>query len=77
MVSKPSSPDPSPGRESALRVGDRVRHSTFGEGLILESSPHGDDLMLRVSFSDDSSQRRLLARKAKLERIEINKPEKR
>lgn len=77
MVSNPSSRDPSPGRKSALRVGDRVRHSTFGEGLILEASPHGDDLMLRVSFSDDSSQRKLLARKAKLERIETRAPESR
>jgi DNA helicase-2/ATP-dependent DNA helicase PcrA len=53
-----------------FRVGDRVRHSVFGEGLILEVSPHGEDLMLRVSFSEDGSQRRLLSRLAHLERVE-------
>ena len=58
--------------DDVFKVGDRVRHSVFGEGLVLEVSPHGDDLMLRVSFSADGSQRRLLSRLAHLERVESN-----
>jgi hypothetical protein len=47
-----------------------VRHPTFGEGLVLEVTAHGDDLMLKVSFSEDGSQRRLLSRLAQLEPVE-------
>jgi hypothetical protein len=46
-----------------------VKHPTFGEGLVLEVSSHRDDLMVKVSFSSDGSQRRLLSRLAKLTRV--------
>lgn len=47
-----------------------MRHTTFGEGLVLEVTPHNDDLLLKVSFSADGSQRRLMSRLAQLERVE-------
>lgn len=66
-------------REEPLRVGDRVSHKVFGEGLVLETSGDGDKLSVLVSFSSDRSQRRLMTRYAnltKLEKPEKEKPEK-
>lgn len=60
-------------QEEPFRVGDRVRHPVFGEGLVLEVSPQGGDHVIRVSFSSDSTQRKLLGRVARLERIESKK----
>jgi hypothetical protein len=69
MVSNQSSPGSDPQGSDVFKVGDRVRHGTFGEGLVLEVTPHNDDVLLRVSFSADGSQRRLMSRPAQLERI--------
>jgi DNA helicase-2/ATP-dependent DNA helicase PcrA len=52
------------------RVGDRVRHPVFGEGLILEVAARGEDWMLRISFPPPSGERRLSARAAPLEKLE-------
>ena len=58
--------------EAPFKVGDRVRHPTFGDGLVLEVSPRGDDLMLRVSFSKDNAQRKVLARTSRVERVDAS-----
>jgi hypothetical protein len=58
------------GREEPLRVGDRVNHKVFGEGLVLETSGDGDRNSVLVSFSADRSQRRLMTRYANLTRSE-------
>ncbi|MFH0777367.1 MAG: hypothetical protein V2A71_01925 [Candidatus Eisenbacteria bacterium] len=59
-----------------LQVGDRVNHRVFGEGLVLETRGHGDTQSVVVSFSSDKSQRRLLLKLAKLEKVETTeKPE--
>jgi hypothetical protein len=57
---------------SAFKVGDRVRHPVFGDGLVLHVSPRTEDLALRISFSRDGQQRLLLAKAARLERIEAS-----
>jgi DNA helicase-2/ATP-dependent DNA helicase PcrA len=57
-------------REQAFRVGDRVSHKTFGEGLVLETLGQGDDQSVVVSFSADRSQRKLMLKFAKLSKVE-------
>lgn len=52
-----------------FKVGDRVRHPEFGNGLILETKGHGDQASVFVSF-DDKSKRRLVVRLAKLTLLE-------
>lgn len=58
------------GREESLRVGDRVSHKVFGEGLVLETSGNGDSHSVVVSFSSDRSQRKLMTKYANLTKIE-------
>ena len=57
-------------REQVFRVGDRVNHKTFGEGLVLETSGQGDSQSVVVSFSSDKSQRKLMLKFAKLSKAE-------
>jgi len=47
-----------------------VRHPSFGEGLVLQVSPKGDDVALLISFAKDAAQRKILARAAGLEKME-------
>jgi len=56
--------------EAPFKVGDRVRHPVFGDGLVLEVAPRGEDIALRVSFSKDGAQRKVLARAARVEKLE-------
>ena len=44
--------------EAPFKVGDRIRHPVFGDGLVLEVSARGEDFALRVSFSKDGAQLR-------------------
>jgi DNA helicase-2/ATP-dependent DNA helicase PcrA len=46
-------------------VGQRVEHKTFGEGLILSSSPMGNDTLLEIAF-DTVGTKKLMAAYAKL-----------
>lgn len=41
---------PSPSGTIDLRVGDRIRHKTFGEGTILSMEKMGNDTMLEIGF---------------------------
>ena len=41
---------PSPSGIIDLRVGDRIRHKTFGEGTILSMEKMGNDTMLEIGF---------------------------
>jgi len=51
--------------EREFQVGDRVQHSEFGDGLVLETKGKGDQASVVVSF-DDKTRRRLAVRFAKL-----------
>ena len=51
--------------EREFQVGDRVQHSEFGDGLVLETRGKGDQASVVVSF-DDKTKRRLAVRFAKL-----------
>jgi hypothetical protein len=55
-----------------FKVGDRVRHPVFGDGLVLHVTPRGADVALKVSFARDGAQRLLLAAAARLEKLEAD-----
>lgn len=54
----------------SFKVGDRVRHPVFGDGLVLHVSPRPADVALRISFAKDGAQRLVLAGAARLEKLE-------
>lgn len=49
--------------------GDRVQHSVFGEGLVIDSRPDGGDEMVTVNF-EDAGLKRLLASLASLDKLD-------
>jgi DNA helicase-2/ATP-dependent DNA helicase PcrA len=49
-----------------LRTGQRVRHSKFGEGYVVETKVTGDDMEVVVAFSS-AGIKRLAASMARLE----------
>ncbi len=55
---------------AALRfnLGDRVRHSVFGTGLVIKARPDGQDQRLTVSFMN-SGRKELVASQARLEKL--------
>lgn len=64
-----SRPSPRPSSASALRVGDHVRHSKFGPGIVMNCNPTRDDQELTVAF-EGAGVKKLLASLAPLEKIE-------
>jgi DNA helicase-2/ATP-dependent DNA helicase PcrA len=65
-----STPNPqSKIRNPKFKAGQRVRHATFGEGLVIESRPDGDDELVTVHF-EDVGLKRLMAGLANLQRLE-------
>ena len=65
---RPRKPRRSGAEGLALRVGDDVRHNTFGEGVILDVSGSGDKTEVLVRFPD-AGEKRLLLSWAPLEKI--------
>ncbi len=59
-----------PPAKPALHVGDLVRHSSFGEGVVTGYEPHGLDVQVTVEFSNGVGSKRLLLSFAPLEKIE-------
>ena len=63
LITAPSPAGPS--REGAddlgLRIGDDVRHPTFGEGVVIDISGNGDKAEVRVNFRDKGEKQLLLA----------------
>jgi DNA helicase-2/ATP-dependent DNA helicase PcrA len=55
-------------RELQFRVGQRVKHAKFGEGVVIESKPDGNDEEVTVSFKK-SGVKRVLASFANLEKL--------
>jgi DNA helicase-2/ATP-dependent DNA helicase PcrA len=53
----------------AYRVGEKVKHKTFGSGVIAEITGSGRELKVRVDFDDPAIGRKtLVAAQAGLER---------
>ncbi len=55
-------------RELEFRPGQRVRHSKFGEGVVIESRPDGSDEEVTIAFKK-SGIKRVLASFANLEKL--------
>lgn len=70
MASKPSKRREVVDPATPFRIGERVKHTKFGEGLVLGIEPREKDYLLRVKFSKDESERRLLAKRAGLKSLE-------
>ncbi|MFW6105111.1 MAG: DNA helicase PcrA [Chloroflexota bacterium] len=64
-----SQPSPRPIETPALKVGDHVRHSKFGPGIVMNCLPTRDDQELTVAF-EEAGVKKLLASLAPLEKIE-------
>ncbi len=62
-------PSPPPPGTLALKVGDHVRHSKFGTGIVMNCLPTRDDQELTVAF-EEAGVKKLLASLAPLEKIE-------
>ncbi len=52
-----------------FKIGERVRHATFGEGIIISSKLRGNDEMLEVLFAGQKKRAKLLASFAKLQKL--------
>lgn len=50
-----------PEKRLRLKVGDKVKHTTFGEGIVIQVEPTEDDVMVTVFFSNVGSKRLLLS----------------
>ena len=66
----PSAASPPTPVRPTLAVGDLVRHSTFGEGVVMECVASGGDHEVTVQFRDDVGVKRLLLCFAPLEKVE-------
>jgi DNA helicase-2/ATP-dependent DNA helicase PcrA len=64
-----SQPSPRPSSTLTLKVGDHVRHSKFGPGIVMNCNPTKDDQELTVAF-EEAGVKKLLASLAPLEKIE-------
>ncbi|MFV2039201.1 MAG: 3'-5' exonuclease, partial [Acidimicrobiales bacterium] len=64
----PRGPTPSGADLIGLKVGDDVRHASFGEGVILDMAGAGDKIEARVNFAD-AGEKTLLLSWAPLEKI--------
>jgi DNA helicase-2/ATP-dependent DNA helicase PcrA len=62
-------PSPRPLSTLTLKVGDHVRHSKFGPGIVMNCNPTKDDQELTVVF-EEAGVKKLLASLAPLEKIE-------
>jgi DNA helicase-2/ATP-dependent DNA helicase PcrA len=60
---------PQPPASLRFQVGDRVRHPTFGPGLVMQSTPAGTDVEVTVVF-EKAGVKKLLASMARLEKME-------
>jgi len=65
----PSSEPPVPPSEAAFSAGDRVRHSKFGEGVVVSCEIKGSDQEVTVVFKGEAGIKKLLLSFAKLERV--------
>lgn len=61
---KPANP-----KTQEFKIGERVRHGTFGEGIVISSKVRGNDEMIEVLFAGQKKRVKLLASFAKLQKI--------
>ena len=56
-------------KEGEFSAGDRVKHGTFGEGIVVSCAASGDDQMVTVAFKGTLGIKKLLQSYAPLEKI--------
>jgi DNA helicase-2/ATP-dependent DNA helicase PcrA len=52
-----------------LKAGDKVRHATFGDGIVVSCLPSGQDYEVTVAFTGGAGVKRLLLSYAHLEKL--------
>src|SRR5262249_61614662 len=68
-VSEPTpDPGPDPADEYPLRVGARVRHASWGDGILIGIQKDGEDMVVTVNFAA-VGRKRLLLKYAPLEEV--------
>ena len=55
--------------DAPLRIGQRVRHASFGEGVVLGCDGHGDRANVHINF-ERAGEKRLILGMARLEAVE-------
>jgi DNA helicase-2/ATP-dependent DNA helicase PcrA len=53
-----------------IRTGDKVRHTKFGDGIVVSRVPSGADFEITVAFKEGHGVKRLLLSFAPLEKVE-------
>jgi DNA helicase-2/ATP-dependent DNA helicase PcrA len=66
----PSKADEAVTTKVPLKAGERVRHSKFGEGIVVSCVPSDDDYTVTIAFKGDSGIKRLSLGYAPLEKVE-------
>jgi len=66
---KPAPPPSTGARSSRFAPGDRVKHSQFGEGIVVNSVARGGDEELIIAFAGPAGIKRLMASFADLTRV--------
>ena len=56
--------------KATLSTGDKVRHATFGDGIVMDTKPSGDDVEVTVVFKEGQGVKRLLLSFAPLEKVD-------
>lgn len=61
-------PTPKPAAIINYAVGERVKHKTFGEGMVLSLTPMGNDTLVEVAF-DSVGTKKLMSNFANLTKV--------
>ena len=71
VKARPAPGTPATPAPTTFKAGDKVRHATFGEGVVISSQPNADDEEVTVIFPDhsDKKPKRLLLSFARLEKL--------
>jgi DNA helicase-2/ATP-dependent DNA helicase PcrA len=55
--------------QPALKAGEHVTHAMFGEGIVVSSSPSGDDYEVTIAFKGDAGIKKFLLSLAPLQKV--------
>ncbi len=58
-----------PESKAGIKAGDKVRHAKFGDGIVVNCAPSGQDIEVTVAFKDSNGVKRLLLSYAPLEKV--------
>lgn len=61
-------PKPTPAQENSYSAGDRIKHSVFGNGVIVKVTPMSNDAMLEINF-DSGITKKVMANFARIKKL--------